>query len=854
MKKKTLILTGALACALPLMAVNPGENLLNNPTFETGANGLPVNWERSYETQLGFITTGVEDGKRHVAFLPGAPDSFGIGQGEMKLVPGGKYRFGAWVRTRNLKIRRADIVFMNWAWANEFSLKVPRDTNGEWRKVEMSVTAFDSFHSVYSWRLYAVGMTDGEFAIREPFLVAEDAAAAATAERAPVTFDPRQITPVAPLLKRIPAGDSPLTLVCAARNEPTVCAVYVTLGNEAERLVGRFPLAGERVHGALTRMTAGAGGRLRLVLETKDGAVAEQAYPIRVLQDVKVSHPAERQLNGVVTRLRTAPAADGTVAFSAPDDGWIWISLSQGGERTKVFLDDGAKPVMRFRPGERFETLRRVTKGDHVLRVEGATGGELIVNAVPELYCDSYPAKYLKGYAFVTDEFRAKYVYSAFATYNYGYGLTTVPKAEWDDFADRGKELYGMMMFPQRFWGKNWKNRYETVGEMTERMRKSLSNEGCAEYAGRSFDEVYIPSVTEPTLIAKTLRAAGETDKPLYVWSSGYTFRDAPDHAEFLSACVNNCEGRGRYLFECYPYYNAEGETGLERYLDGLLDDSIRRAQRIVPGVNRNAFIVMGLYTRQGRYNYDALCVNDTKRLIDRYIQRLAVRGDFAGLGGFGLYAWAAGEEEDVRWVSKAVRHYLLEGRTESLSDRYGYVWCPEHIRNGDFREKLSGWTSEPAAGGEIRPENVPGYGNKVQRRDQGGKNGDDVCVMRRSSAGPNRISTMLTGLTPGALYSVRYVVAPLKAAKENKADERRYAFSAAVEGADDVTASMPVARYGGPVDIRAKTNQHTLVFRAKGATARLVLSDWESAASPGGEPGEELVVNAVRVRPYFAE
>ena len=50
MKKKTLILTGALACALPLMAVNPGENLLNNPTFETGANGLPVNWERSYET------------------------------------------------------------------------------------------------------------------------------------------------------------------------------------------------------------------------------------------------------------------------------------------------------------------------------------------------------------------------------------------------------------------------------------------------------------------------------------------------------------------------------------------------------------------------------------------------------------------------------------------------------------------------------------------------------------------------------------------------------------------------------------------------------------------------------------
>ena len=36
----------------------------------------------------------------------------------MRLVPGGKYRFGAWVRTRNLKIRRADIVFMSWLCAD----------------------------------------------------------------------------------------------------------------------------------------------------------------------------------------------------------------------------------------------------------------------------------------------------------------------------------------------------------------------------------------------------------------------------------------------------------------------------------------------------------------------------------------------------------------------------------------------------------------------------------------------------------------------------------------------------------------------------------------------------------------
>ena len=35
--KKMLFLTGALACALPLMAVDPGENLLNNPTRSASA-------------------------------------------------------------------------------------------------------------------------------------------------------------------------------------------------------------------------------------------------------------------------------------------------------------------------------------------------------------------------------------------------------------------------------------------------------------------------------------------------------------------------------------------------------------------------------------------------------------------------------------------------------------------------------------------------------------------------------------------------------------------------------------------------------------------------------------------------
>jgi hypothetical protein len=46
--------------------------------------------------------------------------------------------------------------------------------------------------------------------------------------------------------------------------------------------------------------------------------------------------------------------------------------------------------------------------------------------------------------------------------------------------------------------------------------------------------------------------------------------------------------------------------------------------------------------------------------------------------------------------------------------------------------------------------------------------------------------------------------------------------------------------------------NYHFLVFRAKGRSAKLTISDWASAASPGGPVGQELLYNFIEVQPYF--
>ncbi|MDP7743193.1 MAG: hypothetical protein QGF67_17275 [Lentisphaeria bacterium] len=46
--------------------------------------------------------------------------------------------------------------------------------------------------------------------------------------------------------------------------------------------------------------------------------------------------------------------------------------------------------------------------------------------------------------------------------------------------------------------------------------------------------------------------------------------------------------------------------------------------------------------------------------------------------------------------------------------------------------------------------------------------------------------------------------------------------------------------------------NSHWRVFRAKGKTATLTVSDWASADEPGGPIGQEIMYNYVVVEPYF--
>ena len=94
----------------------------------------------------------------------------------------------------------------------------------------------------------------------------------------------------------------------------------------------------------------------------------------------------------------------------------------------------------------------------------------------------------------------------------------------------------------------------------------------------------------------------------------------------------------------------------------------------------------------------------------------------------------------------------------------------------------------------------------------------------------------------------LRYAVVSTADMAAEKPVARELGLRARLSGVEDVTATSPLQRIVGANRMLPKYNVRFIVFRAKSTTARLVFDD-ETAAE-----GEELVLSAVRVKPYFDE
>ena len=580
-----------------------------------------------------------------------------------------------------------------------------------------------------------------------------------------------------------------------------------------------------------------------------------------------------RRLNTLVTELahyeRVAAHEGHVVTFANPRDGWVFVTMTAravGADWTEVtLLRNGARDVL-FRKvssgPNRLEAMRYLSAGPCSLSTHGqASGGavplidSLTVRAIPELQYSSYPTQ---------PNVAAHGPYDwAFLSRHVLPHVNTIIGSASEETSDR-------------------------IDEWTARGGKWITHTGLIRGDDLTADAAYEywaqnPGYADPRLSGVIVDEFHGRPWPGYPAWTAAVERLGASEAFAGRAFYAYCGGRGMYgiapsqalvraVLESGGYvawerylHEEPDRAAAETYLDTILAREATTWQDTFPECQRRMVMVLGeLVLTENLANSPQV---DFKVWTDMQMQHLATRPEFEGLYGVQWYYSAYGDEETQRWVPQLMRHYAIEGRTDLLSERYGYRYALGHIRNSDFENGLDGWTVEEGAGGSVRTGSLAGYGHLQGRYWQFSRRtnarGDTFCVLRRQAAAPNRLSQPIRGLVPGRLYSVSLITADWGDIVAGRSVEQRHTLSVRVEGGEvlpDRSFQAVVANnYAHTLepftrDHNAWFNHHRVVFRATAETGTLVISDWASPTQSGGPVEQELMCNFVEVQPYFAE
>jgi hypothetical protein len=307
-----------------------------------------------------------------------------------------------------------------------------------------------------------------------------------------------------------------------------------------------------------------------------------------------------------------------------------------------------------------------------------------------------------------------------------------------------------------------------------------------------------------------------------------------------------------RYLHEMSSEKGSK--EALQAFIEGISDWEAKQ-----PGVKKQMIIAFGLFSMPpGGIN--KLPNVDFHVWMDQQMNLAANHPDLAGIGGLEWWTTSLADEETVRFTGKLYRHYAIEGRTDLLTHDPLFM---SHLQNADFEKGLADWTLKPAEPDSIQAKSFPRYG-RIEGRYMGlGRPadpehiGDTFAWMKRSPKGPNTFSQTIQNLEPGRLYSLKMfscdyqdLVQPRKKTRE---EATPFLGNVTLEGVEvdakrsftEMYASSPEPRI--PVWI----TYHWKVFRAKGPTAKVIVSDWPDAKNGGAAFGQEQAFNFLELQPY---
>jgi hypothetical protein len=604
------------------------------------------------------------------------------------------------------------------------------------------------------------------------------------------------------------------------------------------------------------------------------------AFALAGTSQAKVIFSDEKKLNNLVSELLEVSSISKpgkTFTFTRPEAGWVYISSTCKGKGTvrisldSVLLADGLIVDDRdvSQPGE---AMRFVGKGQHMIQVECSgkiVMDKLVVKAIPELiHCGLGFDPQIKSYGLYDMEFLKKDVLPNVTTLIVPSSIA-LSQSQVVDWHHQGKRFIAEVGINAQAktaedHSKYWTGFYDKspfldgiiidefiVNNPATRSGMTLS----PERQKRMAEEQQRHQVFQEAI--KQMRSdVRYKDKMAYAYigGSGKKLNQEMIGTNFIRTIID-CDYRvalERYLHEMSSEKGSR--DALQQFIDGIADWEAK-----APDVKSRMVIAFGLFSMPpGGLNKQPNV--DYHVWMDQQMNIVANHPVMAGIGGLEWWTSVLADEETVRFVGKLYRHYAIEGSTEMLTRDPLFL---THIQNADFENGPLGWTLHPADNGTIEAKRFPRYG-RIEGRFMGlGRPadpehiGDTFLWMKRSEKGPNAFSQTIKDLEPGRLYSMKMFSCDyqdLVNPKAKKLEEAsKFVGRAVIEGVDIDTKRSFTEMYASNPEPRIPVwiTYHWTIFRARSATANLVVSDWQSEKEPGTAFGQEQTFNFLEVQPY---
>jgi hypothetical protein len=539
-----------------------------------------------------------------------------------------------------------------------------------------------------------------------------------------------------------------------------------------------------------------------------------------------------------------------TFTFTNPIPRWVHVAMTAGGP-LRVSLDKTAetRDVIVFEDAQKTskETMRFLSAGEHTLTLscdEGTAEVDSVrVRAIAELIFQYGHNSHVKPFEKYIPDFTARNILP--------HVNTLVVRDYWlkQPFA--------------REWTKNGGHFLYAALAPGLRKREPIPVEEAADYLAKTggythplahgvIADEYGDSSARCGVDAKAVRKlhAMPQFRSRRYYPYGHYFYDGPEGRELMAAVA---ETGGANAWKTY-LAEPDTEQLARLFIATSLTGPAMEYRRLCPGSLPHLVPCIGYFSAPPEFCDVNPGVN-YKTFLDMVFHAIATEPAFFGVRGYMTYGISYTDEEIARWGAKLFRRYGIEGATERATDD---PYILSHIRNGDFVDGLEGWSASPAAEGAIRPVTRVGFGwnqGRFPRTDRG----DTALLMVRSARRPNVVSQTIRSLEPGRFYSLRMYTGDY----EDMSKKMKHAVTIRIDNVDlvpkqcftHVFRNYPGHRIPGQEREDAQwMNYHWRIFRAKGKSATLTISDWASARRAGGPMGRQTIFNFVQVQPYDPE